>query len=358
VTALPTASPVPAAGPRARTAVVDVHAHHYPDTYLDACRRSDSGLEHYVRDDGRLVVTQDGAVALAAPQPMPSTADRLTMLDRAGIDLQLLSVSAPSVYRLPATLRTGLARQLNDELVSLADESAGRLRTLATLPLPDVNAAVREVERVLDDPRVAGVFACTSIDGMPLDDDRLRPLWHVLSEREAPILVHPTVAPCPQGTEDFALSLALGFMGETTNCVGRLAYSGTFERHPGIRWVFTHLGGSIPFVYHRFDNYYHQFPQCREHVGRPPSEFLRRLHFDTVTTHLPALKCTLATFDASQLLFGTDYPHVPGGLEPFTDVIRRAELPVREHEGVMGGNAHRVFNLPPIPRAKGSPSRN
>lgn len=329
---------------------IDVHAHHYPAAFLEACGRPDSGYSSYIRDDGRLVVLQDGAVALAAPQPMPSLRARLDQMDRAGIDTQLLSISAPSVYRIPSATRVGLTRDLNDEFMAMSDDSGGRLRALATLPLPDVPAALDELERVIEDPRVAGVFLCTTIDGATLDDARFTPLWHALSERETAVLVHPTVAPCTTGIQEFALALALDYMGQATNAIGRLVYSGTLARFPGIRWVFTHLGGSMPFVYHRFDNYYRQFPECRQEIDVPPTTFLERLHFDTVTLHPPALRCALETLGPDRLLFGTDYPHVPGGLEPFVDLIDQADLEPGALAAILAGNAEKLFaGLTPEP---------
>lgn len=325
--------------------LIDVHAHHYPDSYLRACRRADSGLESYIREDGRLVVLQDGAVALAAPQPLPSMAHRLGRMDDAGIATQLVSVSAPSVYRLPDAYRAEVARDSNDELVEYASAADGRLGVLATLPLPDVDAALTELDRVLDMPSVAGVFLCTTVDRRTLDEPFLRPLFEEMSRREVAVLVHPTVACCTDGIRDYALALGLDYMAEVTNAVGRLVFSGTFDRFPGIRWVFTHLGGSVPFVIHRFDNYFRQFPECREHIDRPPTEILKAVHFDTVTTHAPALTCALETFSVDQLVFGTDYPHVPGGLEIFTSTLRSVVTEEEQLALIGAGNAQRIFAL-------------
>jgi predicted TIM-barrel fold metal-dependent hydrolase len=308
------------------TGLIDVHSHHYPDAYLDACRRPDSGFTHYYRDDGRLIVLQDGAVGLAVPQPLPPLEHRLGMMDDAGVQVQILSVSAPNVFRFPEAVRIPLTRDLNDEFSELADGAKGRLKALASLPLPAVDAALEELDRALRLPQVAGVVVCSNIDRVNLDDDRLTPVWEELSRRGTTVFCHPTVACCTDGLREYAMSLAMGFMADTMYAVGRLAYAGTFDRFPGIRWIFTHLGGTIPFVLPRYDNYYRQFPECREHISRPPSEIMGEQYYDTVTMHPPALRCAVDTLGAERLVFGSDYPHVPGGIDRFVDVLNAVGL--------------------------------
>jgi predicted TIM-barrel fold metal-dependent hydrolase len=325
--------------------LVDVHSHHYPTMYLDAVRR-DSGFDHYVRDDGRLVVLQDKAVALAVPQPLPTMDDRLQKMDSAGVELQVMSISAPSVFRLPAAVRIPLTRDLNDELRELTGESRGRLKVFASLPLPDVEASLEEIARVSDADQVVGFAICTTIDRMTLDDPRLAPVWEELDRRKSVVFVHPTTGCCTEGVREFALSLALDFLAETTNAIGRMIYSGSFEKYQRIKWIFTHLGGTIPFVFHRLDNYATQFPECREHINAKPSEIVRRLYFDTVTTHPPALKCALETLTADRLLFGTDYPHVPGGLEVFVKTLGSVGMSDEELKAVGSSNARRLLGLP------------
>jgi predicted TIM-barrel fold metal-dependent hydrolase len=325
--------------------LIDVHSHHYPEIYLDACKRSDSGFTHYYRDDGRLIVLEDGAVALAAPQPLPSLDHRLDMMDKAGVRIQVLSLSAPNVYSFPTNLRVPLTSDLNDLFVDLAGGAPDRLRVLASVPLPDIDASLAEIDRSLALPRVAGMAVMTTVRRNTLDDEMFTPIWEELSRRKATVFVHPTVACCTEGLRDYALALALDFMAEATNAIARLAYSGTFVRFPGIRWIFTHLGGATPFLMRRFDNYYHQFPECRERIDRPPSEILRLIHFDTCTMHAPALRCALDTFEIDQLVFGSDYPHVPGGIDRFVEILDSVGLAPAERSQIGWANAAKLVGV-------------
>jgi len=197
---------------------------------------------------------------------------------------------------------------------------------LASLPLPDLDASLDELNRVLAMGGVVGVFLCTTIDRAPLDDPKFEPLLAELSRRRCVVFVHPTTPCCTDGVREYAMALALDYMAEVTNAIGRLVYSGTFTRYPGIRWVFSHVGGTTPYVIHRFDNYHHQFPECRAKESRLPSEVLKSVFFDTVTTHAPALRCALDTFPAGQFVFGTDYPHVPGGMSRFVETVESVGL--------------------------------
>ncbi len=325
--------------------LIDVHAHQYPDAYLDAVRRPESGLEHYIRDDGRLVVLQDGAVALAVPQPQPSVEQRIALMDAAGIRVQALSIPAPNVYRLPLPMRVDVTRQVNDEHVAIARQHPGRFVVLASLPLPDVDAAMAEIARTSTMPEVAGVALCSTIDRRTLDDPDLAPVFTALAETGRTVFVHPTTACCTEGIRDYALSLGIDFLAETTLAIARLTYSGCFDRYDGINWIFAHLGGATPFLLHRFDNYFRQFPECREHIDSAPSTILKRVFFDTVSTHPPAMQCAFDSFGAEQFVFGTDYPHVPGGLDVFIETLGAVELDADARSAVEHRTAARLLGI-------------
>jgi predicted TIM-barrel fold metal-dependent hydrolase len=306
--------------------LIDIHSHDYPDVYLEACKREDSGFTHYYRDDGRLIVLQDGGVALAAPQPLPPPEHRIGMMDDAGVDVQVLSVSAPNVFRFPDAVRIPLTRDVNDTFVDRANGSQGRLRVFASLPLPNIDEALTELDRVLALPHVVGIVLCTNIDGHNLDEELFAPLWEELSRRRTTVFVHSTVPCCTEGLREYAMALAMGFMADPLFAVGRLVYSGTVDRYPDINWIFTHLGGAVPFVLPRYDNYFKQFPECREKIDRAPSEIVRDLYFDTCSMHPPALRCAVDTLGSDRLVFGSDYPHVPGGIDRFVTVLNSIGL--------------------------------
>ena len=188
---------------------------------------------------------------------------------------------------------------------------------------------------------------CTTIDRRTLDDV-VSPLWEALSTLEAVVFVHPTTGCCTDGVRDY-VGPRPRLPRRDHQCHRASGLLGDVHPLPGIRWIFSHLGGTTPFLIHRFDNYFGQFPECRANIDVKPSEILRRVWFDTVSTNRAALRCAFDTFDPAQFLFGTDYPHVPGALgvfvEAFEAAARASELDAAALEGIRSGNATALLRL-------------
>jgi predicted TIM-barrel fold metal-dependent hydrolase len=322
--------------------IVDLHVHYYPPAYVEAIQAAPT-LETYRRDDGRIVALWRGGVALAVPQPHPGVAERIEMMDQLGISMQVLSVPSPSAYFVDGEPARRVAAIVNDDFAEIVRGHPDRFHGFAALPLKDVDSAIAELERATSELGLAGAMLLTNVDGELLDAPRLEPFWERASELGALLYVHPTAPAVTTGLEDYGLAIALGFFADTNLALARLTFSGVFERHRGIRWVFSHAGGTIPFMLPRLDNYYDQFPQCREHIARPPSAILTELTYDTATTHVPALRCTCDTFGVDRLVFGSDYPHIPGGTGPYLDAIKALDLPKDQRTDVLGGRAVRLL---------------
>lgn len=300
--------------------VIDLHVHYYTDHYLQAVEEASSTRVYRRPEDGRFVALWRSGVALTVPQPHPGLAERLEMMDKTGIITQVLSVPSPSVYFLDKSPADHLARHVNEEFATICREHPEKFRALASVAMQDIELALGNLSHALDELEMDGVMLLTNIDGVPLDDGRFEPFWEAANERDLLVYVHPTV-PDADHLSDYALAIGVGFLGDTNLALARLSYSGVFERHPRIRWIFSHLGGTLPFMLPRLDSYYRQFPECRERAPRPPSEYIKGLLFDTATSHRPAVRCAVDTLGLERLVFGSDYPHVPGGVEPFLSAL-------------------------------------
>lgn len=317
--------------------VIDLHVHYYTDTYVDAVRSADT-ITTYRRGDGRLVAKWRSGVTLTVVDPHPGPEQRIEMMDEVGIETQVLSIPSPNAYFLAPEPAERLARSVNEEFAQICRDHPGRFEALAMLPMTDLDRAIRVLDESIADLGVKGIMILTNIDGIPLDDERFEPFWEKANEEALLVYVHPTVPDAPHHDVQ-ALAIAIGFFSETTLTLARLAYSGVFHRYPRIRWVFSHLGGTAPFMLPRFDSYWRQFEDIRENCPEPPSSYVKRQLFDTASTHRPAITCAAETLGTDRLVFGSDYPHVPGGSGPYLEAIEVLSLDQHERTELTQGRA-------------------
>lgn len=261
--------------------VVDVHAHYYPHEYLDRI--------------GRPELPPVVAAALADQD----VTERLALLDRTGIDTQILSVSQAQPYLPAARDATEAAQLANDLYVELCSRHSGRFFTFAALPLPHAEASLEEIARVHDNPWVVGVTLGCSIAGLQLDDPLLAPVLEELDRRHSVILLHPVGQETTRWLAGHNLAWLVGAPFEDTAAALRLILGGVLDRHPHVRFIVPHLGGTIPFLLARI---------TRKSDDRIAGG-LRSLYYDTVSGSPQALTCACEAFGAERLLFGTDYPY-------------------------------------------------
>jgi predicted TIM-barrel fold metal-dependent hydrolase len=321
--------------------IIDMHVHYYSETYLRAIQEAPT-LHTYRRSDGRLVALWRGGVSLTVPQPHPGVAERVEMMDQLGIAVQVLSVPSPNAYFLSAPQADRLARTVNEELADIVRMHPHRFRALGMVAMQDTDLAVAGIEDILGQFGMDGVMLLTNVDRMPLDSGTFDPFWEAANDQSLLVHVHPTV-PDASHLSDYALAIGVGFFADTNLALARLAYSGIFERFPRIRWLFSHLGGTLPFMLPRLDSYYRQFPECQERAPLPPSEYIKRLVFDTASTHRPALRCAVDTLGLNRLVFGTDYPHVPGGSGPYIEALEATGASGEDRGELLGGRAARLL---------------
>lgn len=323
--------------------IVDVHAHFYPDGYMDALTRSPEPYTLTQDALGRTILTLHGERIVTMTAQMTSPERRIEEMAKLGVDLQVVSITIPSVYIGPATRRRDLARRANDGLAEFVGRHPRHFAGLASLPLPDPGAAITELERAVTELGLAGALIGSNVDGRYLDDPAFFPLYERAQALDVPLLVHPMPPASPDATFAPGLVPLLGFVFNTSASVARMVFAGVFERLPRLTVVVGHLGGTLPYLMQRLDNGYHAYPEIRDRIPQPPSYYLRRLYYDTVSFSVPSLQCALGTVGAEQLVMGTDYPHVIGDVAGALDTIKALGLSAASVEGIMGGTAARLF---------------
>lgn len=241
---------------------------------------------------------------------VPSSIEGLRELMEAyAIDAAVISPGPPGAAVGDQRRANDLARALNEDAAALRDSEPRRLAALATLPLPDVDAALAELDYALDELRLDGVFLMSNIDGTYLGDPVWDPVFDEIERRAAYVFVHPAFPPHPLPLAHHPVWL-YEFTFDTTRAVAQLIYSGTLERCPNVRMQLAHLGGTAPFLAHRIASLADRQPQLAEQAPAGALEYLRRLWYDTgLSNNAVALASTLEVAPLEHVVFGTDWPY-------------------------------------------------
>jgi aminocarboxymuconate-semialdehyde decarboxylase len=326
--------------------VVDFHNHFYPPPYVDALQSPTS--------TSRVKVTYDGEGNPCVHYPgdynilVPGHRDidyRQQVLDEHGVQTQLLTFTTPGVHVEAPQVAVDLARKVNDAFAAIVRERRGRFAALATLPLNDPAEAPRELERAVKQLGLPGAMVFSNVNHVALADAIFEPLWQKADDLRAVIYIHPTDPAGVEAMLDYWLMPLVGFLFDTTLAASRLVFSGVVERYPRIRWVLTHMGGAIPYLAERLDRGWRAFADCRAHIARPPSEYLKTFYYDTVNFNPAALRLALDFAGPDRLLAGSDYPHQIGSIPLMLETIEKLDVSSGVKERIYGGNAAALLGL-------------
>ena len=323
--------------------IIDVHNHFYPPEYLDALRAGDSAVRVTMDADGNPCVHYPGDYNVAV-RGHRDIAYRAEVLAREGVDTQIITLTTPGTHVEAPALAVRLARLVNDAFAAIVRERAPRFRALATLPLCDPSASVAELRRAMEQLHFPGAMLFSNVNGVALADTRFEPLYAEANRLGAVLHIHPTSPVGVEAMTEFWLMPLTGFLFDTTLAAAKLVFSGVPERYPRIRWVLSHLGGTIPYLAERLDRGWRAFEECRANINRPPSEYLRDFYFDTVNFDPRALRFAADFGGVGQLLAGSDYPHAIGSIQLMKESLESANFTAAERRQICE-NAGRVYGL-------------
>lgn len=304
---------------------IDVHHHILPPIYRE------------------VLGERIGAQGLIGPGPAWSPATSIEVMDRHGIATALTSVSAPGFWFGDVEETRTLARACNDDAAAMRHDHPGRFGILAALPLPDVDGTLREIEYAFDTLAVDGVTLLSNYDGKYLGDPLFAPVLDELNRREAVAFVHPAQPTYGQLPPEIPFP-SLEFPFETTRTIVSLLYSGALSRNHGLRFIFSHAGGTLPFLVERIARLMAK-PDFARNVPDGVLAEMRRLYFDlALSTNRFAFAALRQLTEPANLLFGSDFPHageptLKASISGLCDVC----IDTVEIEQIERGNALKLF---------------
>jgi predicted TIM-barrel fold metal-dependent hydrolase len=282
----------PAAAQTSAKIRIDVHHHFLPKFHVDAMMAS-----------GRRA---------SGPPPKWSPASSLEDMEKSGIATAVLSIAQPGVwYGDNVEEARALARELNEYGARLVRDHPGRFGLFAAIAPPDVQGSLEEIEYALDTLKADGIGLLTSYQDKYLGDPSFAPVYEELNRRKAVVYVHPTTPACCRGLVPGIPPGSIEYATDSTRTIAHLVFSGTAMKFPDIRWIFSHSGGTLPFLTSRFI----RLAEERKPANLPdgPLPEFRKFYYELAQGNTPGqIAALLKMVSISQVLYGTDYPFRDG----------------------------------------------
>lgn len=331
-----------ATGPRR---VIDTHTHYFPKAFLELMGRDGAA------EGADYAETPEGFFVQAAGfrnGPLSSRywdlEGRIADMDATGITMQVLSLTAPMTYWASPDLSERLSRAYNDACAEAHRQYPDRFIGLATLPLPDIDRSLRELERARGLPGIHGVYMGTHVNGRDLSDPAFLPVFRAIEAAGLPVFLHPLIVLGGQRLKPFYLGNLLGNPFEAAVAAAHLIFGGVLDRCPELEVSLPHAGGALPILAGRLD---HGQRVRREgaHMPRPPSDYLRRFTYDTISHSPEILRWLISQVGIDRILLGSDYTFDMGYAWPL-EVLDALDLTQEERAMILEGTAATILGLP------------
>jgi 6-methylsalicylate decarboxylase len=313
---------------------IDVHSHFLPDFYREAATAAG-----HAQPDG------------IAELPAWTAAGHVAVMDRLGIATSLLSISSPGVHFGDDGAARALASQVNEEGYRATEAHPGRFGLFAALPMPDIDASLKEIAYALDTLKADGIGLFTSFGDKWPGEPAYAPVWEELNRRKAIVYFHPYAPNCCGNLVKGVPDSLLEYPYETPRTILSLLFNGALAKYRDIRWLFSHGGAALPALSGRINQLSHLRAETSAKAGGgfAPNGIdyeLKRLHFEIANAfYKPSMDAIMDYMPLSQLVFGTDYPYV--GVSETADGLDKLGLNADTLAAIQRGNA---VNL--IPRLK------
>src|SRR5262245_29104242 len=331
--------------------VIDFHNHYYPPNYMRALQSGESSVKVTIDSDGNLNLHYPGDYNVAV-RGHRDLAYRQEVLEQHGVTIQVVTLTTPGTHVETPAVAARLASMVNDEFKEAIDMRGHRFTALATLPLNDPAASLKEFRRAMGELGFRGAMLFSNINGVALSDERFWPIYEAANDAGAVLYIHPAHPVNVDMMQEYWLMPLVGFLFDTTLAAASLVFRGVAERFPRIRWALCHLGGAIPYLAERLDRGFHAFRDCRLHIEREPSTYLRDFYYDSVNFNQVAPKLAIEFAGADHVLAGSDYPHQIGSIPSMLDAIARLPITDERREQIRWKNAAGLLGLGQVAEEK------
>lgn len=301
---------------------VDVHHHFFPQAWLAHAETQQPGPAPIMKEW--------------------SPARVLEHMDKSGVATAIASLSPWGIAFAPPPLLVKMARECNDAAAKMIQDHPGRFGLFAALPLPDVEASLKEIAYALDTLKADGIGMMTSYGDKWPGDKAFQPVFEELERRKAVVYFHPTTASCCGNLVPGVAPATIEWPVDTARAVLSLLFSGSIVRYPNVRFIFSHAGGALPALSGRIANFVKRDKNASTYAPQGALAEFNKLYYDTANaTAAPSMAALMAMAPHSQIVFGSDYPYF--SLEENVEGLAKISLTAAERQAINRGNLARIL---------------
>ena len=324
--------------------IIDAHTHWFPESWVQLLEKEGAANGAKIGRDqrGQLTFHVPG-MPYVFKKEYTDLDLRFKAMDAAHVDMHVLSLTSPTVYWTNPEFGLKLSRLYNDECSATVGKHPKRLIGLAAAPFQAPDLAVAEIERASKLPGLRGVYMATSINQINLDDESYFPVYAKLQEVGWPLFLHPLNAVGAERMGKYHMRNTLGNPYETGIAATCLIFGGVLDRYPKLDVVLAHAGGAFPAVVGRLDHGAAVRKEAR--VPQPPSKYIRRFYYDTITHNDELLLNLIRQMGADRIILGSDHPADMGSTRPADAVERLTGITAEDRALILGGNTARLLKL-------------
>jgi len=327
--------------------VIDIHSHFFPKTWPDLAKKfgtPDWPWMKHLSDDKAMVMIGEKEFRPVYSACWDVT-KRLEEMDRDGVDMQVMCATPVLfAYMRKAEEAAACAEIFNDAALEMCEQSGGRLKALAQVPLQDIDLACKELSRAMRAGHL-GVQIGNHVGDRDLDDAGLVTFLNHCASEGAAVLVHPWDMIGGARTAKHMMAWTVSMPAETQLSIVAMILGGAFDRLPkNLRLCFAHGGGSFAFLLGRLENAWHNRDIARGVSEHPPSHYLDRFSVDSAVFDPRALRLLVEVMGEEHVMLGSDYPFPLGELS-IGKLIRTSGFSAAAQKKMLGGNAERFLGL-------------
>lgn len=329
--------------PRGKHAVIDIHAHMNVGPAETLIREAIPNMPKGLPFSSEKSDKVNGKMFAQIGSRLNGVKERIEDMDRLGVDVQAISPNPGQYYYFsPEELGRDLARLINDNIAEAVASHPERLVGMGTVPLQNVEMAIAEMKRCVNDCGMRGIEIGTNVNGAELADPKFRPFFKAAQELDVLLFMHPLGFTQGERLAEYYLNNIIGNPLESTIALSHLIFSGLLEELPGLRMCVAHGGGYLSGYWGRMDHAYKAREDCREHITKAPSSYLRDIWLDTLVFDEDELESLVRTHGIEKLCMGTDYPFDMGEPDP---VGFHKNLGKEAQSVILGLNAAKLLGL-------------